>query len=183
MGTEPYGEHVALLAQLRKGDVAGAEHALSSHIASARKRLLTYLSGMSENNRADADADIIEALPKRAAPARVEAVERARIVAQHRGHKLRALYPAGQRLQQVAPRRQRRRDAQIGPIAAPHQAMRRQLRQRAQQAPSASACGIDPAVARNGPDSFTQPGPSLTRRNTLRKLSPLFGASALSPAK
>jgi DNA-binding GntR family transcriptional regulator len=66
MGTEPYGEHVALLAQLRKGDVAGAEHALSSHIASARKRLLTYLSGMSENNRADADADIIEALPKRA---------------------------------------------------------------------------------------------------------------------
>jgi DNA-binding GntR family transcriptional regulator len=42
-GAAPYAEHVALLGDLRRGNLRGAERALSHHIVAARSRLLGYL--------------------------------------------------------------------------------------------------------------------------------------------
>jgi DNA-binding GntR family transcriptional regulator len=64
-GTEPYNEHVALLAQLRKGDISGAERALSGHIVAARNRLIAYLRAIGDNH--DSDTESADTLPKRAA--------------------------------------------------------------------------------------------------------------------
>jgi len=45
-GAGPYAEHVELLAELRHGNVRGAERALSHHIVAARNRLLGYLRAL-----------------------------------------------------------------------------------------------------------------------------------------
>lgn len=42
-GVVPYGEHVTLLSDLRRGNARAAERALSHHIVGASKRLLRYL--------------------------------------------------------------------------------------------------------------------------------------------